>query len=382
MTTRPAPALLWLAAAIFLILGALQASYGPSFAGYQARFGLNEVEVSRLFVATFASQLLATLGSGWLLGRLGIRRMVQLSLALLTAGLLGMALGSSWPLTLLGALVAGIGYGLGSVGLNLALARQGARGALTLVNAAFGFGSISGPYLVAVLAGRGVSAVFWVLTVVAALLTLASRAFPQLPPAAAHPREAAGKVRAPLGTLLLFNLLLLLYVGIETSTGAWMARHLTPSYGLDGATRLVSLYWLALALGRVLLAPLAARLRPQVLVPSALALAGLAALLALGSGAAPALRVGAYLVIGLALAPIYPNAFAWLVTRVPERFVNLGLLGTGGGAALVPPLIGLWIAGRGSAIIPLALAGVAFAGLLVALWLVGRERRAVSAQST
>ena len=360
-------AMFWLVGVSFLLMGVVQASYGPSFPGFQARFRVGEAEVARIYTATFVAMFLSVLVSGPITRRLGPRASLQAALALMLLGAALMWLGLGWPLVLTGALVVGLGYGLMTVVGNVSLARIGARAGLNLVNALFGLGSIVAPLAVAWLAPRGVTLLYGLLA--GALLAVAffSRAFPAR--LDADPGEAARIQRLPWRTLGLFNALMLLYVALETSTSGWMARSLTPGFGLTRATALVSAFWIAFTLGRVLSAPLAQRVAPGRLAAVSLALC---VVFALGS-ALPALRLPAYVLLGFSMSPVYTAAVAWLVRRVPERFVNLGLLGTGFGAAFGPPLVGLLLAHFGLGAVPLALAGDAALGLLV-VWGVSASR--------
>ncbi|MFD1732281.1 hypothetical protein ACFSC4_16265 [Deinococcus malanensis] len=102
-------------------------------------------------------------------------------------------------------------------------------------------------------------------------------------------------------------MLLFLYVMTEVGAGSWMTTHLAPQLGARNAAALVSGFWLAFMLGRFAGAPLAARFAPQVLVPASAVLAIGAA----GLATIPDLRVAAYILLGLVLAPIFPTTVAW-----------------------------------------------------------------------
>lgn len=352
-------------------MGVLQASYGPSFAGFQARFGVSELVVPRIYTATFIAMFLSTLASGPLLRRVSLRRCFVIAVSLLTAGQLLMALAPGWPTLLGGAFVAGLGYGLLAVTGNLILARIGARAAMNLVNALFGLGSILAPLLVAALAGRGVTLLYGLLALGTLAVLAGSRAFPRTLDGGAEP-QAGG--RGPLPTLLLFNALFFLYVAMEVSAGGWMARHLRGTFWAEGgperAAALVSLFWVAYTVGRAASAPLAQRVPPARLTLACLVLCVLCAL----ATALPALRLPAYALLGLCMSPIYMALISWLVGRVPERFSTLGMLGSGFGAAFGPPLVGLLLARQGVGALPLALAAFPLVGVLLSLgvWRLGR----------
>src|SRR2546427_219994 len=135
-----------------------------------------------------------------------------------------------------------------------------------------------------------------------------------------------------------------LYVGVENGAGGWMTSHLN-SLGLsyrDAAT-ITSGFWLALVTGRLLitLAPPAVPEPAIVLAGSAVAVVAL--LLASIQGIAPV----AYIVCGLAIAPIFPTGIVWLAKRRPGDsratswlFPAAAIGGTAGPGLIGPVLAG------------------------------------------
>jgi fucose permease len=91
--------------------------------------------------------------------------------------------------------------------------------------------------------------------------------------------------------------------------------HLAPLLGERTAAVNASLYWGAMTVGRLLAAPLSARVRPATLVLGA----SILALAALGAAHLPALAPYAYPLVGLAFAPIFPTGLAWLQRVFPRR---------------------------------------------------------------
>jgi len=67
---------------------------------------------------------------------------------------------------------------------------------------------------------------------------------------------------APLALVNLgaFVLLYIFYVSVEVGVTSWETEYLNPHFGASAAAY-TSLYWLAITVGRVLAAPLSARLR-------------------------------------------------------------------------------------------------------------------------
>lgn len=144
--------LLAVAAATFMLMGAVQAIYGPALAGLSREEGLSLAAVSSLisvhWVGCFAGVALMYL--------LGDRVMPRLLLLVLAAGAALLGWGASWEMTLAGAALTGLGQGCVSVLLNpRILAVFGPRGPamLSLMHAGFGLGAIVAPLVFVVLDG-------------------------------------------------------------------------------------------------------------------------------------------------------------------------------------------------------------------------------------
>ena len=153
-----------------------------------------------------------------------------------------------------------------------------------------------------------------------------------------HPLGA----RFPAAAALRFGALLFLYGGLETCLTAWLATFALRFAGgslLGGQSGFIVL-WAALTAGRAL-ASLTMRRWPEVavqrisLVLSLLLIGSLAA-----SHDASALSVNCIL-LGIALAPIFPSTFALLLRRKPPARVAGTILAVSGlGAAFFPWLMG------------------------------------------
>lgn len=136
--------LLLTGSAAFALMGAGLSLYGPSVLSYQALFSLSTEEASRVLSAHWVGSLSAVLVMFLFPGKIGPRP----GLFLLAAGSGLLGAGVSWVITLLGAVVLGLGYGsLTAVFNPRILAAFGARGPamLSLINAVFSLGAILAP---------------------------------------------------------------------------------------------------------------------------------------------------------------------------------------------------------------------------------------------
>jgi fucose permease len=165
--------------------------------------------------------------------------------------------------------------------------------------------------------------------------------------------------------------------GLESVVGLWAFVFLLEALSLPTsiAGPTVSGYWVGIVVGRVLLGPLAERLGSWPVLAGVTTLAAIAAtLLVLGQ---PALAIASVVVLGLALAPIYPLLVLTTAERtaapVVDRLVGLQAAASTVGSVLFPPLIGVLIDARpnafavGALVLTLATGG--------GIWVLGPGRR-------
>jgi fucose permease len=358
----------------FLVLGALASVLGPTLPRLRAEHELGPAAASWLPAAFSAGSALGVGLAGYLRGRRALA-------PLLTGGALTLGLGcAAVPLAPSGAavagalLLAGIGFGVVDLLLNLTLARSfgtGSGAVLMAVSAAFGVSAVLTPVFVGsapedLVAPFGACAVgSLALAVLAVRLRTATRSASAGTP---------GPGRHPVGESVAVGLLaavLLGYVAVEGGVAGWETTHLLATTDLTSgqAARAVALFWLGLTVGRLLAAPLALRHHPSRLVIGSLAGACLA--LALASYAP--LAVPTYALAGLCLAPVFPAVIAWHADRVPSGRGATVVFAVGlAGPLVTSPLIGAIAEGAGAATIPWVLATLALAAAGGALFLAGR----------
>jgi fucose permease len=165
--------------------------------------------------------------------------------------------------------------------------------------------------------------------------------------------------------------------GLESVVGLWAFVFLLEAVSLPpsiaGVT--VSGYWVGMVVGRVLLGPVAERVGPWPVLTGVTTLAAVAAiLLVLGQ---PALAVAGVVVLGLALAPVYPLLVLTAAERTTpptvDRLVGLQAATSTVGSVLFPPLIGVLMGVNPNAFGVGALALTLAAG--GGIWVLGPGRR-------
>ena len=366
--------------AAFLTIGGLQSLYGPMFPVLQVRYGVSVAQVGGVVSAHFAGAFLGVLVAGVVLVRLGYRRSLVSAATLIVAGAGVIGLVNTWPLALAAAFVAGLGFGQVTVAVNLMVARAYGRtgtGPLNVLNGTYGLGAVLGPALVALATtwlGASPAAsvlVFGAVALGALAFTFATSRLGWLP---VPRRPPPGGSRKASLALVLFMLMFFLYVATEIATPAWIPTHLGPRLGEANAALVASAFWAAITIGRFVVTPLAARVRPRDLVlgSSLVALAGL--LLA----QLPGLAVPGYVLAGFGLAPVFPTTIAWLLRRFGDRgeqFTPLVIASGNLGPVLGAPAVGVVVAATSPETVPSVLAGLAalLAASVALTWWSGRS---------
>ncbi|WP_038055697.1 MFS transporter [Thermus amyloliquefaciens] len=306
--------------ALFLV-GVIVALPGAALPEWRERHGVGE-EVSWFFTALLLGLLL-----GVRLAQ-GERRhpLLPAALGLVGLALWGVALAPSFTLVVALAFLLGLGEGVMNVHGNSLVGEldPGKRvELLNRVNVAFGLGAVFTPFALTLLPYAGVLGLAGLLAWVGALLLWRAPAVKQAP------REG-GKRLWP------FLLAVAVYTGLEGALAAWnrvWLEGLGHSTALGGL--LLSLYWLFLALGRLLLAR---RVAGSPLASLRNLLLGVLALLALNLLPPAALL---FPLVGFFLGPLFSTLFALVQAQYGHRALG-GLLYAGAtGSTLIPALFAL-----------------------------------------
>lgn len=337
----PAPLL----AASFFLAGLGTVFLGPVLPQLLHEWSLTDQRGGLLLLAKF---------TGAFLGGVCVPRRLRLGILaghlLAAAGFVAFTFAHSLALAFPALLLSGFGLGEIIASANILAGRRWPAhtgSALALVNLFWSFGAVSTGLLAAALLPRfgwrrptlGLALLLLAIGGAGAL-TRSRRQLPvPQPESSPHTPPAAP---LGLGPSLRFGLLLLLYGGLETCLTAWLTTYTLRVAGgalLGGQSGFVVL-WAALTAGRGF-ASLAMRKWPEAAVQRA----SLAACLALIAALAVAHSTSAIsltcVLLGLALAPVFPSTFALLLRKQPPaRTAGTVLAVSGLGAALFPWLMG------------------------------------------
>ncbi len=360
-------------AAIFFLMGVLASAYGPLLEHLSHRFEVSLSVAGGVLSVHYVGAVVGVLVGMRALQRLPSRTFVLAAVTSLGLGCAVVALAPSWSAFLGGVLVLGLGYGALDIGCNQLVAHsEGARrtAVLNALNGTFGVGAVAGPILVSTV-GRAHLGFFYggAAALAVLLLPLVAQMSGRLPFMAGR---SAGR---SMGLLAIFMIAFALYVGLETGIGGWMPSHLE-SVGQQSlaAATLTSGFWLALAAGRLLAAFVPAEMPERVIVIAGSGVAAVALLTALIPKVAPV----AYILAGLAIAPIFPTGIVWLAKLRPgdARATSWLFPASMLGGAVVPGGISAVIGRFGIGFTPVVLSIVALACLGSFLLAVVRSSRA------
>ncbi|HZR67358.1 MAG TPA: MFS transporter [Terriglobales bacterium] len=302
----------------FLLLGIVMTFLGPMLPQFSARWSLTDAGAGSLIFAEFFSSMFGMLLSGVSVVRLGYRLTLIIGLLLMACGVTSLASGP-WLQGIIAVCIFGVGYGITSPAGNLRTAEinpERSASALNVINAVWGLGAMSSPFLVAIALHNHHPSFFLYGTAAALFALLTTLAISRfVPDIRVHAGDTnpnrAHLWRRPI--LPLICLLFFVYVGTETCFGNWVttyARRIeTGPRSL--ATMMPSFFWGALLLGRAL-APLALKFRHETTV----ALGGLICAVLGGTAlitahGVPQIIIGSILA-GLGLASIFPISVSLL----------------------------------------------------------------------
>ena len=300
----------------FLLTGIVMTFLGPMLPILSARWALSDARSGSLIFAEFFSSMFGMLLSSVLVSRVGYRKTLIIGLLLMPTGMVLLAFGP-WLMGIASICIFGVGYGITTPAGNLRTAEIDplrSASALNVINAVWGIGAMSSPFLVAIALKVHQPNFFLFGTAAALLLLLAAIAASRFVPDTHAEFKTSGAVSVwSIRVLPLICAVFFVYVGTETCFGNWVAmyaRRVTAGEH-SFATMTPSFFWGAILAGRAL-APFALKFyRETALARSALALAllgGIALVTARGVGL---IAIGS-LLAGFGLASIFPISVSLL----------------------------------------------------------------------
>jgi FHS family glucose/mannose:H+ symporter-like MFS transporter len=360
---------LWVLHPVFALTGAADAITGPLLPAIARAFHLSDSQSGLLLFCVFAG-----LATGALLCFGDYARV-------LARGFLAMSLFSalvpfvSRPVLFLFAFFFGVSVGVPMTAVSLFVGRnyvEGRAATLTLLNFSWSAGALLAPLLAArMLAVASWQSVYFVLAGVAAMAAVAVHfTIHDTAEAARAAPETAGLRNVRV--VALFAVFLFLEVGMEVTYGAWTSTYIlrTTGVSLTRAAAAAAIFWIGFLASRGL-SPFVLRwVGPFNLLRIALATALAASAILLAASSAW-VASAAILLLGMALAPVFPVTLSVFFDRArhssDSRFV-LSFCGFGG--SVIPWIVGLVSARSGSLRMGLLISPVVLLGMTLMLpWL-------------
>lgn len=286
-------------------------------------FHLNTGSAGDLFLVMHFGSLVACIAAGLALDRLGTRPVLCISLVLLGLGLWGMSAARS--LSFIGGCVfavglAGGGLNTGAITLVSDVFPDNRKSALNILSVFFGCGAIVLSFAIGLLTRswpfflRCSAVIAWIWASASWLTT-----FPLVHEA--HSFSVVGAIatlRNPV--ILLFCGLVLCQMGNEITVGGWTVPYLSTVLGASSsaATLILSLYWIAIVVGRLVAAIL---LRSHVEAARIVVGSGIGAALCtitLIMTSSLAVAVASVFCLGLCYAAMLPTTLAMAGDRFPR----------------------------------------------------------------
>ena len=311
---------------IFIVLGFPDGMLGIAWPSVMDTFRLQNAQMGTLLLTTTLGFLVTSFNVGRLISRFGITKLLIASNILRAAGLLGIALAPEWPLLVASAFFFGLGSGAIDGGLNTYFAMNlPSPRLMNWLHASFGLGATIGPIMLTALLSMG-GVWRWGYMIVAAVqvgmgVLVWARAsawqartdIPAVEVTTTH-RSSRATLSRPIvwANIAIF----FCYAGIEVTAGNWSYSLFTEARGIAVAVAgfWASLYWGSFTLGRFFFGIVADRF---AVIPTvrAMSLTAIAAALCIWWNPVDWVSFGALIVLGFALAPVFPL----LITATPLR---------------------------------------------------------------
>jgi fucose permease len=363
----------------------------------QHTFGQADASMGFAYLVNSLAYVSGTLSAGVLAGRLPRRLLLAAGPSLVAVGLLLVAAAGSWPAFLVGFLAMGLGAGIIDAGVNGLFMDLYTNGAVMLnrLHLFYAIGALIVPLVVGLTVASGApwqaAAAGSAIVAVALAVLMATRRLPPTHPVVAPSADTppspdpdlapARRRRVPL-PLVVLALAIGCYVAMELGVSSWLVRYLDEA-PLAVATLALSLFWAALALGRLVSSFIVHRMGAVAFTTTWSAACGVAIIAAINVPSLP-LTVACFAVAGFAAGPVYPMIMAIGGSLYPGRSSMVSsVLASAAivGLVVYPPLMGvvaetagMWVSMLGAGLFAFAAAAAVWAAARL-----GRDRAGVAA---
>lgn len=312
----------------FIGLGVPDSLFGTAWPAIYTDLNLPVSWASIVTIIVSCGTITSSLLSSWLISRFGTRKITAVSTLMTALALLGFSCSDSMLWLCLCAIPLGLGAGSIDTALNNYVALHYKASHMNFLHCFYGIGVSLSPYLMSLALSKGTweggyRAVFWFQLAIAALTVLALPLWKKVRHAQngeeeeETPRVLSFPALMKMPKVRMACLVFIGYCALEYTCGTWGSTFLVNAKGAaaDTAARMVTFYYIGLALGRFLSGVLAGRLHSRQLVKIGQMIL-LAAVVSLFLPLPFAFCSVSLFFIGLGNGPIFPN----MLHLTPELF--------------------------------------------------------------
>lgn len=342
-----------LALVAFTALGLRVAVLGVAWPSIRNDFDLPQTGLGVALFAAGMGYMAAGLLLGRVVGRLGVGLLLCASAAALTVTTLGLAAAPTWAVFLFFSLLSGAATGAIDSGINFFATQHFTESRMNRMHGCFGVGALTGPILMGLLLGAGVSWRIGYLLVAIVLvgmtvLFLGTRTLwesgAQRVATAAPVAALPARVVLAMPIVWVCLVLFMCISGIEQTSGQWAFSVIQEGMGKSDqvASLWSGLFWGGMALGRLTLGGMAVRVGTLRWIQGGIVGAAIGGLI-YALAPYPVAPLG-LLVIGLSMATVFPL----MMMLSPQRVGRAALphaVGFQMSAATIGSSVLPWIAG-------------------------------------
>ena len=312
----------------FIGLGVPDSLFGTAWPAIYTDLNLPVSWASIVTIIVSCGTITSSLLSSWLISRFGTGKITAVSTLMTALALLGFSCSDSMLWLCLCAIPLGLGAGSIDTALNNYVALHYKASHMNFLHCFYGIGVSLSPYLMSLVLSKGTweggyRAVFWFQLAIAALTALALPLWKKVrhaqngEEAEETPRVLSFPALMKMPKVRMACLVFIGYCALEYTCGTWGSTFLVNAKGAaaDTAARMVTFYYVGLALGRFLSGVLAGRLHSRQLVKIGQMIL-LAAVVSLFLPLPFAFCSVSLFFIGLGNGPIFPN----MLHLTPELF--------------------------------------------------------------
>ena len=312
----------------FIGLGVPDSLFGTAWPAIYTDLNLPVSWASIVTIIVSCGTITSSLLSSWLISRFGTGKITAVSTLMTALALLGFSCSDSMLWLCLCAIPLGLGAGSIDTALNNYVALHYEASHMNFLHCFYGIGVSLSPYLMSLALSKGTweggyRAVFWFQLAIAALTALALPLWKKVrhaqngEEAEETPRVLSFPALMKMPKVRMACLVFIGYCALEYTCGTWGSTFLVNAKGAaaDTAARMVTFYYVGLALGRFLSGVLAGLLHSRQLVKIGQMIL-LAAVVSLFLPLPFAFCSVSLFFIGLGNGPIFPN----MLHLTPELF--------------------------------------------------------------